>query len=517
MHSNEALPEELLKERAKLYLAETEQESKQLLGYLLIFRLDNQWFGLPTNNIQETTHLKNGVVLPRVQTGVLGLIQQHSGFIPLIDLHYLLHLPSIKVMPNQSQKLVVMEGDNGNYGFLVNELSTVEAIYESYLVSQEESIEEKSGQHLEALQRELQGDPSAPSSQPKGSKPTTVSSGQMGGSHFREPNRQRQGLSIAAKISGGMGILTLIIVVISTVAISIMSEIRSQMTNVVTPAVKQTKLAEQMSLTLYDALLLEEDYLNTENEFKLTAASQELERLNSYLASATELAKDIEKHSNVQLDSFFAEMDQLLTNHINDVQEIGNAIQAARESNQQIRTESNASQTLLLGTLKDSRNRLSTTLEDHWITLKRASVISPESIVFGQTLTNLEERIASIQFNVLRYTNSDNLMQANTIRQQAQELISSIDQVRTNTQDEKIQLMLRDVRTDIRGFVEELDQSIRLVEQRTLEIAENGAFIKEKKASMIESANLLLKVLKKPEIGPGDALKTAQAHSMTYL
>ncbi|MFC3150977.1 chemotaxis protein CheW [Litoribrevibacter euphylliae] len=151
MHSNEALPEELLKERAKLYLAETEQESKQLLGYLLIFRLDNQWFGLPTSNIHETTHLKNGVVLPRVQTGVLGLIQQHSGFIPLIDLHYLLHLPSIKVTPNQSQKLVVMEGDNGNYGFLVNELSTVEAIYESYLVSQEESIEEKSTQMIKCL------------------------------------------------------------------------------------------------------------------------------------------------------------------------------------------------------------------------------------------------------------------------------------------------------------------------------------------------------------------------------
>jgi methyl-accepting chemotaxis protein WspA len=357
-------------------------------------------------------------------------------------------------------------------------------------------VEDAPGQHFEALQRELQGDPQGASPQPK---PTPNSSGMSGqgdlhASNGHAPNnRQRQGLSIASKISGGMGILTLIIVVISAVAISIMSEIRTQMTTIVSPAVQQTKLAEQMSLTLYDALLLEEDYINTENEFKLTAASQELERLKTHLVSATELAKDIEKHIDIKLGSFFAEMDRLLTNHVNDVQEIGKAIQTARESNQAIRTESKAAQSQLLGGLKDSRNRISSALEDHWIQTKRLATIPANAIVFGQTLSNLEEQIADIQFNVLKFTTSDSLMLANTIRQQAQEFINTIDRVRTDSSDEKVQLMLRDVRSDMRSFMEGLDLSIELIEQRTVELAENKAFIDAKKASMIESADLLFK------------------------
>jgi chemotaxis signal transduction protein len=151
MHSNDALPEHLLKERAKLYLAETDEDQQQLLGYLLIFRLANQWFGLPTTSIQETTRLKDGVVLPRANHGVLGLIHQHGVFIPLIDLNHLLHLAPIEKTTDQSQKLVVMSHPDGDYGFLVDELSTVEAIYESYLVSQEDSVEEKSTQMIKCL------------------------------------------------------------------------------------------------------------------------------------------------------------------------------------------------------------------------------------------------------------------------------------------------------------------------------------------------------------------------------
>lgn len=354
------------------------------------------------------------------------------------------------------------------------------------------ATEDSHGQHFEALQRELQGDPQGATPQPKRSSSNATIPGPLGENHVPD-NRQRQGLSIASKISGGMGVLTLIIVVISVVAISIMSEIRSQMTNIVSPAVQQTKLAEQMSLTLYDALLLEEDYINTENEFKLTAASQELERLKTLLASSTELAKDIEKQINIKLGGFFAEMDRLLTNHVNDVHEIGKAIQTARESNQAIRSEASAAQGELIGGLKDSRDRISTALEDHWIQTKRSATIPANAIVFGQTLSNLEEQVADIQFNALKFTTTDSLMLANTIRQQAQEFINTVDRVRTDTPDEKLQLMLRDVRTDMRKFMEGLNLSIELIEQRTIELAENKAFIGAKKASMMESADLLFK------------------------
>jgi len=72
------IPEETLDERAIRYAEKPVADRGDLLGCLLVFCLDNQWFGLETKFIDRIAHIDNGVSVPRSRLLLMGLYNNKS-------------------------------------------------------------------------------------------------------------------------------------------------------------------------------------------------------------------------------------------------------------------------------------------------------------------------------------------------------------------------------------------------------------------------------------------------------
>ncbi|MCP4110174.1 MAG: hypothetical protein GY749_32400 [Desulfobacteraceae bacterium] len=145
------ISEESLRECAIQYSEKPVQDHGKLLGYLLVFRIQDQWFGLETKAVSQITDMENGVAVPRSKSLLLGLFNQRGVFIPIIDIRQFLHIPPDSVENQKQGKQVVMESEHGQFCFLVDELHDVEEIYENCLMSKSVQSEEKASPLVKSI------------------------------------------------------------------------------------------------------------------------------------------------------------------------------------------------------------------------------------------------------------------------------------------------------------------------------------------------------------------------------
>lgn len=132
---------------------ETAEESETTTKDLLIieFRLDDQIFGFPVDQVLEVQKIQKPTSVYRTPDFVVGVMNLRGDVVALLDLARLFDLKGITDLENRSAILV--QHDDRRAGVVVEEVLGTRRIKQSDLESPPESVDGVSEQWIEGVQQ----------------------------------------------------------------------------------------------------------------------------------------------------------------------------------------------------------------------------------------------------------------------------------------------------------------------------------------------------------------------------
>lgn len=95
----------------------------------VVFRLDNEKFGIDINSIQEITHYREATKVPNASSFVEGIINLRGKVIPVIDLKKKFEMGSVN-MQDQNCRIIIADVQEKQVGLIVDDASQVIRIEE---------------------------------------------------------------------------------------------------------------------------------------------------------------------------------------------------------------------------------------------------------------------------------------------------------------------------------------------------------------------------------------------------
>ncbi len=90
---------------------------------LVVFRLDNESYGIEIFRVNEIIRLREITPIPRTGHHIRGLVNLRGKTIPVVDLHARFGL--ITIEDSDSTRIIVVESEHGNVGIVVDEVKEV--------------------------------------------------------------------------------------------------------------------------------------------------------------------------------------------------------------------------------------------------------------------------------------------------------------------------------------------------------------------------------------------------------
>lgn len=90
---------------------------------LVVFRLDNESYGIEIFRVNEIIRLREITPIPRTGHHIRGLVNLRGKTIPVVDLHARFSLAPKD--DSDSTRIIVVESDQGNVGIVVDEVKEV--------------------------------------------------------------------------------------------------------------------------------------------------------------------------------------------------------------------------------------------------------------------------------------------------------------------------------------------------------------------------------------------------------
>lgn len=90
---------------------------------LVVFRLDNESYGIEIFRVNEIIRLREITPIPRTGHHIRGLVNLRGKTIPVVDLHARFLLAPVD--DTDSTRIIVVESEQGNVGIVVDEVKEV--------------------------------------------------------------------------------------------------------------------------------------------------------------------------------------------------------------------------------------------------------------------------------------------------------------------------------------------------------------------------------------------------------
>jgi purine-binding chemotaxis protein CheW len=90
---------------------------------LVVFRLDNESYGIEIFRVNEIIRLREITPIPRTGNHIRGLVNLRGKTIPVVDLHARFSLAPTE--DTDATRIIVVESDQGNVGVVVDEVKEV--------------------------------------------------------------------------------------------------------------------------------------------------------------------------------------------------------------------------------------------------------------------------------------------------------------------------------------------------------------------------------------------------------
>jgi purine-binding chemotaxis protein CheW len=144
----------------KKELEETQEEMLEEEEQFVIFKLENQEYAVPIENVQEIVRVPEELTrVPKTPDFVEGVINLRGSVLPVIDLRKRFDLP--EKQRDDHQRILVFVFDNVSIGFIVDSVSEVLKIPKSVIQKSPEILGERTKifprvANLEKLKRMIQ-------------------------------------------------------------------------------------------------------------------------------------------------------------------------------------------------------------------------------------------------------------------------------------------------------------------------------------------------------------------------
>lgn len=94
-----------------------------MLQKIVVFKLNEQQYGVDVNEIQSIEHVTNFTAIPQVERYFKGIIHLRGNIVPIIDLKLKLNMGKTKI--TNTAKVIVTRFADVSVGFLVDEATDV--------------------------------------------------------------------------------------------------------------------------------------------------------------------------------------------------------------------------------------------------------------------------------------------------------------------------------------------------------------------------------------------------------
>lgn len=100
-----------------------DQREQQAISQIVVFQMDNEYYGADINVVREVVPLQRVTYVPRTPEYVLGVINLRGRVIPVIDLRRRLGLPAGAV--TKATRIAIGEVDGDQVGMVVDSVEEV--------------------------------------------------------------------------------------------------------------------------------------------------------------------------------------------------------------------------------------------------------------------------------------------------------------------------------------------------------------------------------------------------------
>ncbi|AVX20747.1 purine-binding chemotaxis protein CheW [Carboxydocella sporoproducens DSM 16521] len=98
---------------------------------IVVFRLQNKWYGLYINRVKEIFPLVKITRVPRTPSYILGVINLRGTVVPVLSLHRLFGLPEPLI--TEESRIIILTEQEGMFGVLADEISSVTKVGEDQI------------------------------------------------------------------------------------------------------------------------------------------------------------------------------------------------------------------------------------------------------------------------------------------------------------------------------------------------------------------------------------------------
>ncbi|AVX31166.1 purine-binding chemotaxis protein CheW [Carboxydocella thermautotrophica] len=98
---------------------------------IVVFRLQNKWYGLYINRVKEIFPLVKITRVPRTPSYILGVINLRGTVVPVLSLHRLFGLP--EPLSTEENRIIILTEQEGMFGVLADEISSVTKVGEDQI------------------------------------------------------------------------------------------------------------------------------------------------------------------------------------------------------------------------------------------------------------------------------------------------------------------------------------------------------------------------------------------------
>ncbi|GAW32153.1 chemotaxis protein CheW [Carboxydocella sp. JDF658] len=98
---------------------------------IVVFRLQNKWYGLYINRVKEIFPLVKITRVPRTPSYILGVINLRGTVVPVLSLHRLFGLP--EPLSTEESRIIILTEQEGMFGVLADEISSVTKVGEDQI------------------------------------------------------------------------------------------------------------------------------------------------------------------------------------------------------------------------------------------------------------------------------------------------------------------------------------------------------------------------------------------------
>lgn len=98
---------------------------------IVVFRLQNKWYGLYINRVKEIFPLVKITRVPRTPSYILGVINLRGTVVPVLSLHRLFGLS--EPLSTEESRIIILTEQEGMFGVLADEISSVTKVGEDQI------------------------------------------------------------------------------------------------------------------------------------------------------------------------------------------------------------------------------------------------------------------------------------------------------------------------------------------------------------------------------------------------